>query len=75
MANMPRTIRSAADDIRNMNRVLLSFHERFLNFSANKGISVTSIIDNMMATAAIRNGLDIMLSRVCWFTNGNSINF
>ncbi len=42
----PKKIRNGMHIIRNMKLILLSFHERFLNFSENIGISDTNSHEN-----------------------------
>ncbi len=39
---MPRKINNGAQTIRKMKLILLSFHDKFLNFSENMGISAMS---------------------------------
>ena len=43
---IPRNIRRGMQIIRNIKLILLSFHDRFLNFSENIGISDTSSPEN-----------------------------
>ena len=43
---IPRNMRRGMQIIRNIKLILLSFHDRFLNFSENIGISDTSSPEN-----------------------------